>query len=248
MGPVSPLLETVNLEKWFGGLRAVHSVDFRLERGEIRAIIGPNGAGKTTFVSMICGRIPPTSGGVIFKGREITRLPVHARVGLGIAYTFQLVSIFRNLTVYENVALAVHRRLVRHSLDAIKGNPRALTAEVEAALAEVGFSTPDDRPAGTLAHGHQRLLEVAMALALHPELLILDEPTQGLAPEEIAGLGALIRRITGNVTVLLIEHNMEVVLGLSQRVTVMNWGDIIAEGAPQEIEANPEVQRVYLGQ
>jgi len=248
MGPVSPLLETVNLEKWFGGLRAVHSVDFRLERGEIRAIIGPNGAGKTTFVSMICGRIPPTSGRVIFKGREITRVPAHARVGLGIAYTFQLVSIFRNLTVYENVALAVQRRLVRHSLDAIKDNPRALTAEVEGALAEVEFSPPDDRPAGTLAHGHQRLLEVAMALALHPELLILDEPTQGLAPEEIAGLGALIRRITGNVTVLLIEHNMEVVLGLSQRVTVMNWGDIIAEGTPQEIEANPEVQRVYLGQ
>src|SRR5439155_1584945 len=137
MGPVSPLLETVNLEKWFGGLRAVHSVDFRLERGEIRAIIGPNGAGKTTFVSMICGRIPPTSGRVIFKGREITRVPAHARVGLGFAYTFQLVSIFRNLTVYENVALAVQRRLVRHSLDAIKDNPRALTAEVEGALAEV---------------------------------------------------------------------------------------------------------------
>ena len=142
----------------------------------------------------------------------------------------------------------MQRRLVRHSLDAIKDHPRALTAEVEGALAEVEFSPPDDRPAGTLAHGHQRLLEVAMALALHPELLILDEPTQGLAPEEIAGLGALIRRITGNVTVLLIEHNMEVVLGLSQRVTVMNWGDIIAEGTPQEIEANPEVQRVYLGQ
>jgi len=248
MAPVSPLLETVNLEKWFGGLRAVHLVNFRLERGEIRAIIGPNGAGKTTFVSMICGRIPPTSGRVIFKGREITRLPAHARVGLGIAYTFQLVSIFRNLTVYENVALAVQRRLVRHPLDAIKDNHRSLTAEVEAALAEVEFTPPDDRPAGTLAHGHQRLLEVAMALALHPELLILDEPTQGLAPEEIASLGALIRRIAGNVTVLLIEHNMEVVLGLSQRVTVMNWGDIIAEGTPQEIEANPEVQRVYLGQ
>ena len=248
MAPVSPLLETVNLEKWFGGLRAVHLVNFRLERGEIRAIIGPNGAGKTTFVSMISGRIPPTSGRVIFKGREITRLPAHARVGLGIAYTFQLVSIFRNLTAYENVALAAQRRPVRHSLDTIKANPRALSAEVEAALAEVGLSSADDRSAGTLAHGHQRLLEIAMALALHPELLILDEPTQGLAPEEIASLGALIRRIAGNVTVLLIEHNMEVVLGLSQRVTVMNWGDIIAEGTPQEIEANPEVQRVYLGQ
>lgn len=244
---VSLLLETVNLEKWFGGLRAVHQVSFRLERGEIRAIIGPNGAGKTTFVSTISGRIPPTSGSVIFKGREITRLPAHERVGLGIAYTFQIVSIFRNLSAHENVALAVQRRLVRQSLDAILFNPGTLTAEVEAALAEVGLSSNDDRPAGALSHGHQRLLEISMALALRPELLILDEPTQGLAPEEIAGLAALIRRIAGNVTVLLIEHNMEVVLGLSQRVTVMNWGDIIAEGTPQEIEANPEVQRVYLG-
>jgi branched-chain amino acid transport system ATP-binding protein len=242
-----PLLETVGLEKWFGGLRAVHDINFRLDAGEIRAIIGPNGAGKTTFVSMISGRLRPTVGRVVFRGRDVTPLPAHERVGLGIAYTFQIVSIFKHLTVYDNVALATQRRLMKQRLDALIFNPRSLVAETEAALAEVGLAAERGRPAGTLAHGHQRLLEIAMMLALRPALLILDEPTQGLAPDETAGLAALIRRIAARTTVLLIEHNVEVVLGLSQRVTVMNWGEVIAEGSPREIEANPEVQRVYLG-
>lgn len=248
MVALSTLLETLNLERWFGGLCAVQRVNFRLERGEIRAIIGPNGAGKTTFVNMISGRIPPTAGRVLLKGHDITHLPAHRRVGLGIAYTFQLVSIFRHLTVYENVALAVQRRLVRQRLDAIVVNPRALTTQVESALAEVGLSLRPDQPAGALAHGHQRLLEIAMVLSLQPELLILDEPTQGLAPEEVAGLTSLITRIAGRLTVLLIEHNMEVVLGVSQRITVMDTGEVIAEGTPREIEANVQVQRLYLGQ
>ncbi len=243
----APLLQTVGLEKAFGGLQAVRSVDFRLERGEIRAIIGPNGAGKTTFVSMISGRINPTSGEVVFGGRDITRLPAYDRVALGIVYTFQIISIFRNFTVFENVALAAQRRLTTGLLSAFSMDQAAVAERVDAALADVGLRTARDQQAGTLPYGHQRLLEVAMALALRPEVLILDEPTQGLSPDEIAGLVALIKTIARTVTILLIEHNMRVVLELSHRITVMDNGSIIAEGSPREIEANLDVQRVYLG-
>jgi branched-chain amino acid transport system ATP-binding protein len=244
---VGPLLQTVALQKTFGGLEAVRSVDFRITRGEIRAIIGPNGAGKTTLLSLICGRIPPTSGRVLFKGQDITHLRAHDRAARGILYAFQLVSIFKNLTVDENVALSAQRRLMESPLRYLTLSPRALADRVDAALTQVGLHHVASRPAGSLPYGHQRLVEVAMTLAAQPEVLALDEPTQGLAPEEIAAVCALITRISRDVTVLLIEHNMQVVLGLSQRVTVMDRGRIIAEGTPREIEANPEVQRVYLG-
>jgi branched-chain amino acid transport system ATP-binding protein len=240
------LLQTVSLQKTFGGLEAVRGVDLRLDRGEIRAIIGPNGAGKTTLVSMICGRIRPTAGTVLFWGRDITAWPAHARVNLGIVYTFQLTSIYRNLPVFDNVALAAQRWLMRYPRGRASSRPR-LADYVNEVLAEVGLRDAAPQPAGSLAYGHQRLLEVGMALALQPELLILDEPTQGLAPDEIAALTMLIRRISERATILLIEHNMEVVISLSHRITVMDRGRIIAEGAPAEIEANPTVQSVYLG-
>jgi branched-chain amino acid transport system ATP-binding protein len=246
--PATPLLQTTGLSRTFGGLQAVRSVDFSLERGEIRAIIGPNGAGKTTLVSMICGRLAPTSGRVSFKGHDITALAVHQRVQLGIVYTFQIISIFKNLSVFENVALAAQRRLMRTPREHFTLDPRALDDRVETALGQVGLAGLRAQIAGALPYGHQRLLEVAMALALEPEVLALDEPTQGLAPDEITTLSALIRRIAASATILLIEHNIRMVLDLSQRVTVMNEGTIIAEGTPGEIEANPEVQRVYLGQ
>ncbi len=245
---VSLLLQTVGLGRAFGGLQAVRSVDFRLHKGEIRAIIGPNGAGKTTLVGMICGRISPTAGRVLFNERDITAMPAHDRVRLGIVYTFQIISIFKNLPVYENVALAAQRHLMRTPREHFAFDPRALAERVDTSLAIVGLRDACAQIAGALPYGHQRLLEIAMALALEPELLALDEPTQGLAPEEIAALSALIRQIATRATILLIEHNMRVVLDLSQRVTVMNQGSIIAEGTPAEIEANPEVQRVYLGQ
>ena len=244
---VTPLLQTVGLQRAFGGLQAVRSVDLQLARGESRAIIGPNGAGKTTLVGMICGRIRPSAGRVMFRGRDITRLPAHARVGLGIVYTFQLISIFKNLTVYENVALAAQRGLLAGLLDHVTLGRGAVAERAEAALAEVGLQESDAQVAGSLPYGHQRLLEVAIALAARPELLILDEPTQGLAPDEIGVLCGLIKKIARTVTVLLIEHNMEVVLALAQRITVMDGGRIIAEGTPDDIEANPDVQRVYLG-
>lgn len=247
LASVTPLLETQALSRTFDGIQAVCAVDFRLEKGEIRAIIGPNGAGKTTLVSMISGRIRPTSGRVLFNGRDITRFRAWDRVALGIVYTFQVTSIFKKLTVYENAALAVQRRLMRGALDRIALRPVAVARHVDAALAEVGLSHASEQHAGSLPYGHQRLLEVAMALALRPELLILDEPTQGLAPEEVTGLCRLIKRLSETVTVLLIEHNMAVVLELSQRITVMDKGAVIADGTPGEIEAHPEVQKAYLG-
>ncbi|MDR7518357.1 MAG: ABC transporter ATP-binding protein [Armatimonadota bacterium] len=245
---MGPLLQTEALHKAFGGLQAVQGVDLRVDPGEIRAIIGPNGAGKTTLVGMISGRVRPTSGRVLFDGRDITAAPAHARVALGIVSTFQLTNIYGNLSVYANVALAVQRRRLRSAFDILRPDDPLLAGEVQSALEEVGLPTAWDLPAGVLPHGHQRLLEMAMALALRPQLLILDEPTQGLDPDESAALTALIRRIADRVTVLLVEHNLEVVLGLSHRITVMDRGSIIAEGTPGEIEANPDVQRVYLGQ
>jgi branched-chain amino acid transport system ATP-binding protein len=244
---VTPLLETRRIVRSFGGLLAVAGVDFCLRPGEIRALIGPNGAGKTTLVGLISGRLAPTAGRVLFDGRDVTGLPSWNRVALGIVYTFQVTSIFRGLSVRDNVALAVQRRLMRRLLDRVALGRRAPDAHVEAALRMVGLVEARDRPAGSLPYGHQRLLEVAMALALEPRLLILDEPTQGLAADEIAALSLIIRDVARRATVLLIEHNMAVVLELAGRVTVMDRGVILAEGTPREIEANPDVQRVYLG-
>jgi branched-chain amino acid transport system ATP-binding protein len=244
---VDSILETAALGKSFGGLHAVKNVNLCLARGEIRAIIGPNGAGKTTLVNMISGRISPTSGRVRFKDRDITALRAWDRVVQGIVYTFQVTSIFKNLTCYENVALAAQRRLMGGVIDRLVLNERQIADRVQAALLEVGLSATGDQRADTLPYGHQRLLEVAMALALSPELLILDEPMQGLAPEEISTFCDLLRTLSREVTVLLIEHNMSVVLELAERVTVMDNGEIIAEGSPAEIERHREVQKAYLG-
>ena len=235
MAPVT-LLETRALTRRFGGLTAVDKVDLTLQTGEIRALIGPNGAGKTTLTALICGRIAPSSGTIAFEGRDITRLPAQARVRLGIAYTFQITSIYARLPVRDNVALAVQSR----------GAPD-LDAATEAALTRVGLETRADQIAGTLAYGHQRLLEIAMGLALQPKLLILDEPTQGLAPGEIDAFKTLVRDVARTATVLLIEHNMDVVMDLAHRITVLDFGRILAEGTPAEVRADPAVQAAYLG-
>jgi branched-chain amino acid transport system ATP-binding protein len=229
------LLEARGLSRRFGGLQAVRAVDLDLAAGEIHALIGPNGAGKTTLVGLLSGRLLPDAGSVRFAGRDITRLPAHARVRLGIAYTFQITAIFPRLSVFDNVALAAQR----HAAD--------LRAEALAALARVGLDAFADRPAGTLAYGHQRLLELAMGLALLPRLLILDEPTQGLALSEIEGFGRLVRGIAGEATVLLIEHNMDVVMDLADRITVLDLGQRLATGMPAAIRADPAVQAAYLG-
>lgn len=235
MAPVI-LLSTRNLSRSFGGLHAVEDVDFDLDEGDIRAIIGPNGAGKTTFVSLICGRIPPTSGNVLFRGEDITHLADHERARRGIGYTFQITSIFKSLSAFDNVALAAQRK-----------DGAELAERVKRALAGVGLDRMSEAKAGTLAYGHQRLLELAMALALTPRLLILDEPTQGLSDSEIASFCTLVGALAPAVTVLLIEHNMDVVMSLARRITVFDRGSILAEGTPPEIRDSADVQRVYLG-
>jgi branched-chain amino acid transport system ATP-binding protein len=242
-----PLLETRRISKRFGGLEAVRAVDFRLDRGEVRALIGPNGAGKTTLVGLISGRLRPSAGEVHFAGRDITGLRAWERAVLGIVYTFQVTSVYRELSVYDNVALAAQRARLKAPRDWIALDDGGVAADVEAALARVGLTGPSGQRAGTLAYGHQRILEVAMALALAPTLLVLDEPTQGLAGDEIEALCGLVRDLAGTTTILVIEHNMAVVLALAGRVTVMDQGRIIAEGTPGEIEAHPGVQRAYLG-
>jgi len=233
----TPILSTQGLCKNFDGLKAVQNVDFDLPKGQIRALIGPNGAGKTTLVGLLCGRITPSSGSVTFDGQDISNLPAHKRINLGIAYTFQVTSVFANLSVIENVALAARRRF--------KG--AAVDGAVQEALTKVGLNTRSDQNAGDLSYGHQRLLEIAMGLAQQPRLLILDEPTQGLADTEVADFKALVRDLSQTATVLLIEHNMSVVMQLADYVTVLNFGQILAEGTPKEIHANPDVQAAYLG-
>jgi len=242
---MTPLLETFGVSRSFGGLKAVEAVDFAVMPGEIRAIIGPNGAGKTTFVSLVCGRIEPSSGRICFKGDDITELPAHLRVRRGIAYTFQITSVYANLSAYDNVALAVQRGLL--DTPETRRGPARLDAGVREALARTGLEARRDMPAGALAYGHQRLLEVAMGLALKPQLLILDEPTQGLSDAEIESFITLVRDIAQTATVLLIEHNMPVVMALADRISVFDAGRVIAEGSPEDIRENAEVQRAYLG-
>ncbi|RWP88243.1 MAG: ABC transporter ATP-binding protein [Mesorhizobium sp.] len=237
-----PLLTTKGLSRNFGGLRAVDNVDFALMPGEIRAVIGPNGAGKTTFVSLVSGRIQPSAGMIVFDGADITNLPAYVRVRGGIAYTFQLTSVYANLSVYANVALPAQLTQRHGSL-----SKSAIQAAVLTALERTGLADRAHMPAGQLSYGHQRLLEVAMGLALKPRLLILDEPTQGLADSEIDNFITLVREIAKNATVLLIEHNMPVVMQLADRITVFNAGKILAEGTPEAIRENAAVQEAYLG-
>ena len=232
------LLETKGLTKRFAGLVAVNDVDFQLRDGHIHALIGPNGAGKTTFVSLLCGRIEPSKGQVMFEGRNITPLPAHERIRSGMAYTFQITSVFGQLSVHENVALAARRKWASN---------HEVEERVRSVLARVGLDDQSDRLAGEMAYGHQRLLEVAMGIVQAPRLLIMDEPTQGLSDAEIDDFIVLTREMAKDATVLLIEHNMRVVMELAERVTVLNFGEILAEGTPQDIRGNAHVQSAYLG-
>ena len=246
MAAMNPLLKTQNLSKHFGGLQAVEGVNLDLNEGEIRAIIGPNGAGKTTLVSLLSGRFSPSSGSIHLNQKDITSYSASRKVQSGIVYTFQVTSLFSNLSCYENVALAVQR--IKDREDGILPRRESdIRINVRRILEQVGMPENEDVIAGNLPYGHQRLLEVAMGLAASPQLLILDEPTQGLAESEINHFCGLIRELSDSMTILLIEHNMQVVLELAEQITVMDQGRILAEGNPSEIEANPAVQESYLG-
>jgi len=233
-------LTTSGLTRHFGGIHAVDGIDFALDEGEIRALIGPNGAGKSTFVGLLSGRITASAGTIRYKGRDVTRMPAYRRVNSGIAYTFQITNIYNNLTVWENVAVAVQSRL-RHE------SHGSMPDLVRDALDAVGLADRAEGRAGDLAYGHQRLLEIAMGLALKPSLLILDEPTQGLSDPEITEFCGLVKTIAQSATVLLIEHNMDVVMELADRITVLDRGQVLAEGDPAAIRDDPEVQAAYLG-
>ena len=241
------LLETEALARRFGGLSAVDGVSIGVKAGQIHAIIGPNGAGKTTLIGMICGRTRPSAGRIRFDGRDITRTPAWSRVLAGIVYTFQITSIYRGLSVRENVAFAAQRALLRSPAAWLHVERGALEARVDGALAALDLGGLGSRCAGELPYGHQRLLEVAMGLALRPRLLILDEPAQGLAEHEIETFCERVREISARTTVILIEHNIDVVLRLSSHITVMDQGRVIADGDPASVEGDAAVQRAYLG-
>jgi len=233
------ILNTQNLSKNYAGLQAVNNVNFVLPEGQIRALIGPNGAGKTTFVGMLSGRISCSNGSVHFHDIDVTNMPAHERMSMGMAYTFQITSVFAKLSVHENVALAA-RRLPE--LNANKVNVRVMEV-----LERVNLSDRVNQIAGDLSYGHQRLLEIAMGLAQTPKLFILDEPTQGLAESEIEDFIVLIKTLSKDSTILLIEHNMDVVMKTADYITVLNFGETLAEGTPTEIRNNNAVQSAYLG-
>ena len=232
------LLEAHGLNKAFGGLTATDNVDLMVEQGTVHALIGPNGAGKSTLVNLLSGRIPPDAGRILLQGRDISHEPAHRRVQLGIAYTFQITSIFPNMTLEANVELAA---MVRHN------DPASTEHAVAKALDAVGLLDRRAQLAGDLAYGHQRLLEIALGIVQQPSLLILDEPTQGLGDAEVRWFIDLLGQLRGDTTLLLIEHNMDVVMAVADTITVLQFGRVIATGAPDAIQRNAAVQAAYLG-
>lgn len=243
------MLKAEGLGKSFGGLTAVANVDITVTEGELRGVIGPNGAGKTTLFNLLTGYSSCDTGTIFLEGKEITSLSAPERVLLGIARTFQRTNIFANLSVEENVLIPLLRRHGR-SWSLVTPSSRLFKEEIQDLLQSVGLSEQVGRTAGTLSHGHQRCLELAIALANNPKVLLLDEPAAGMSISECAQMMELVKNINEQrgLTILLTEHDMNVVFSLAQRITVMHFGTVIAEGTPQEIQNKREVQEVYLGE
>ncbi|MGC8657459.1 MAG: ABC transporter ATP-binding protein [Desulfomonilaceae bacterium] len=245
------LLDVRLLNKAFGTVVTAKDLNFSLNRGVITSIIGPNGAGKSTLINVLTGLLPADSGEIWFEGREITREPIHKRVTLGLGRSFQVVNVFGNLTVFENLAIP-SLALKRHTGKIFKAvaNLRDIHQDVENVLSEVGLLGQAYMVARSLSHGDQRLLEVAIALAAKPRLLFLDEPTAGMNPVERTRILETIRKLSlsGEVTFVIVEHDMDIVFSLSDRVMALHRGHIIGDGSPEEIRRNPEVREVYLGE
>jgi branched-chain amino acid transport system ATP-binding protein len=249
------LLTVGSVRKEFGGLLAVSDLDFAIPQGSIVSLIGPNGAGKTTFFNMLTGVYTPTSGKIVFDGTDVTGKPPHAITKLGIGRTFQNIRLFPQMTALENVLVGMHSRLKGGILGSIFGTPRVRHEERDAhekgraLLRYAGLGRVDDELAENLSYGDQRRLELARALATEPKLLLLDEPTAGMNPQETAAFTDFLGKLRTErpITILLIEHDMKVVMGISERVTVLDYGEKIAEGTPGEIQKNERVIEAYLG-
>lgn len=242
------ILQLKEVSKHFGGLEVLSGINLEVLSGMVTSVIGPNGAGKTTLFNVISGKFPVSSGTIHFKGRDITGLKEHEITLAGLARSFQITNIFLNLTVWDNLFLAAQTRSPRRTrlltpadkLDEVKERSEAI-------LKQIGLAPFRDTPAGQLSHGDQRHLEIGMTLATGPELLLLDEPTSGMSPAEAHQTMELIKDLSRSVTILLIEHNMDIVMNISDRIVVLNFGRKIAEGSPEAIADDPEVCRVYLG-
>ena len=242
------MLELSNVSKRFGGVVATDDVTLHVARGEVHALIGPNGAGKTTLINQISGSLDTDSGQILFIEKDVTRLRTHARVKAGLARSYQITSIFRRFSVLDNLALAVQARSgTSFSFWRPVSHEKPLFDEARAIATEVGLDDKADSVAATLAHGEQRALEVGLALATRPQMVLLDEPMAGMGPQESQRMIKLIERIRAQVTVLLVEHDMDAVFRLANRISVMVDGRLIATGLPQEIKMDPAVRRAYLG-
>lgn len=242
------LLEAKGLTKTFGALTAVNNVNFTVEKGVIHSIIGPNGAGKTTLFNLLSGVYQPTSGNIKFQGRDITSTKLYERSRIGVGRSFQITSIFPELTVRENVRLSVQSRGKKNfSMLRKASDMKEVEEKTTTILEEMGLREFDDQKAENIPYGSQRSLDVAIALAMEPILLLLDEPTSGMTPEDIYKMIALIKRISERYNIILIEHHMDVVMSISDKITVLHLGKIIAEGIPESVKGNEEVKRAYFG-
>jgi branched-chain amino acid transport system ATP-binding protein len=244
----APLLAVENVGRSFGGFVALEGVTAAFQPGKVTSIIGPNGAGKSTFFNVLSGALTPSSGSIRFKGRDLAGVRQHEFVHLGIARSYQITNIFPELSAHENVRVAAQAGRARYNIWTNRRRFSELDAKADAVLAAVGLVAKRGEIAKFLAHGQQRALEIAIALVSDPEVLLLDEPTAGMGPEETREMVALLEKLASERTILLVEHKMKMILGLSDRILVLHHGRLIADGSPREIQTDTEVRRVYLGQ
>lgn len=248
MTTTKEILRADNVTMRFGGFTALSDVSVSFPEGQLTAIIGPNGAGKSTLFNVLSGAFPPSEGKVFFDGADITGKPQHEFAHLGVAKSFQITNVFPELTALENVRIAIQAMTCRFNMWTPRAKLRQMEEQAADLLERVGLHQHHHRLASNLAHGEQRALEIALALACSPRLLLLDEPTAGMSPEETTVMMDLITKLASERTVILVEHKMKLVMGISNHLIVLHHGEFLAEGTPDEIRANDEVKRVYLGQ
>jgi branched-chain amino acid transport system ATP-binding protein len=242
------ILEIKDLHKDFSGLKVLFGINLSVEPGDRHAIIGPNGAGKSTFFNVVTGKYKPTRGKIFFKGQDITGLPPHKISGLGLARSFQITNIFRNMTVFENIRNAIlSKKKIHYHILSLLSRVNGITEETERILSLIGLFERKDELAGELAHGHQRALEIGLTLAMDPEVILLDEPTAGMSRSETLEAVELIERVTKGKTLIIVEHDMEVVFSIANHISVIYFGKVLASGSPEKIRNDPQVKEVYLG-